>query len=459
MKTKHDILDAYSQFFGEHDTVLINEAITSPSGESTPGISIFLTRRRAPDSLIYMGFHFPTEHNDILLQGGNGGLGSALQTNHIASVTAQGYALVNCNLGTSRGRCYGYKRPVVLEDFGHVAVYETHRIANALYEFIYGKKPNFTYYWSGSTGGQMGMSMVIRHPECFDGVVVGAPANNRLAIHNYFIWVYQKLRAKDGYATPLFSLEECEQIHRVAIDFHKARGRMLEGAPDTIAYPVTEEEEINEFLDAVAKALPLSQEQKTALYDVYQGPRNENTGERFYRGLPIGSEFYPHGLYPSVSSEAMLSYQFIQLWTLGDKFDPMTYDFGDDYEKCISLLSADLDAKNPDITAFLSRGAKLLMFAGTTDAIVPYGGTLDYVKAVRECVDEQYLENFSFFVFPTIDHAAAAGNTSVVTCREDGGSVLDALRAWVEEGKRPEVLYVNAKTEQKETVQLKVYRS
>ena len=99
-------------------------------------------------------------------------------------------------------------------------------------------------------------------------------------------------------------------------DFHKARGRMLEQSPDTIAYPVTEEEEINEFLDAVAEAMPLSDEQKTALYDVYQGPRNENTGERFYRGLPIGSEFHPHGLYPSVSSEAMLSYQFIQLCSL-----------------------------------------------------------------------------------------------------------------------------------------------
>jgi feruloyl esterase len=234
---------------------------------------------------------------------------------------------------------------------------------------------------------------------------------------------------------------------------------MLEQSPDTIAYPVTEEEEINEFLDAVAEAMPLSDDQKTALYDVYQGPRNENTGERFYRGLPIGSEFHTHGLYPSVSSEAMLSYQFIQLWTLGDKFDPMTYDFGDDYEKCVSLLSADLDAKDPDITAYLSRGGKLLMYAGTTDAVVPYGGTLDYVKAVRECVDEKYLDNFTFFVCPTIDHPIASGSPSLITCREDGGSVLDAIRAWVEEGKRPEVLYVNAKTEQKETVQLKVYRS
>ena len=459
MKTKVDILSSFSDFFSENDTVLIDEEIKNDAGECTEGIAIRLTKRRNPDSLIYMGFFFPKEHNGILLQGGNGGMGAALLTSNTPAYTAAGNALISCNLGTSRGNVSGYNNVSIQEDFGHVAVYEAHRIGNLLYEFIYGKKPSYTYYWSGSTGGQMGMSMVLRHPECFDGIIVGAPANNRLGVHNYFIWVYQKLRGKDPYHLPLFTKEECQKIHQVAIDFHRAKNRMIEQLPDTIAYPVTEEDEINEFLSAVYQALPLNEAQKTALYDVYQGPRNENTGERFYRGLPIGSEFHPHGLYPSLSSEAMLSYQFIQLWSLGHDFNPLTYDFGDDYENNLALLSKNLDAKDPDISAYLSRGGKLMMFAGTTDAVVPYGGTIDYVRAVRETVAEEHLNNFAFFIFPTIDHGAAAAQPAVVTCREDGGTVLEAMRAWVEKGEKPTELYVNAVCESGEKVKVRVKNS
>ena len=459
MKTKIDILNSYSNFFSENDTVLIEEEIKNDMGERVDGIAIRLTKRRNPDSLIYMAFSFPKESAGILLQGGNGGLGAALLTAAAPTYAAKGYALIACNLGTSRGPISGYNNVSVQEDFGHIAVYEAHRIGNALYEFIYGKKPNYTYYWSGSTGGQMGMSMVLRHPECFDGVIVGAPANNRLGVHNYFIWVYQKLRERNGFHRPLFTKEECEKIHRIAIEFHRARNRMIKELPDTIAYPVTEESEINEFLAELNEQLPLSEAQKRALYDVYQGPRNENTGERFYRGLPIGSEFYPHGLYPSLSSEAMLSYTFVQLWTLGSAFNPLTYDFGDDYEKNLALLSENLDAKDPDITAYLSRGGKLLMFAGTTDAVVPYGGTLDYVEEVRRTVEHKYLNNFAFFIFPTIDHAAAAAHTSVVSQREDGGSVLDVMRAWVENGEKPTQLFVNATREDGEKVKICVHNS
>ena len=458
MKTKLDILNAYSQFFGEYDTVLIDEVIGN--GETQmEGISVYLTRRRNPDSLIYMGFFFPKNHNGILVQGGNGGLGAKLNSDAAPTYTSQGYAIMLSNLGTSRGNVYGYNNLTVQEDFGHIAVYETHRIGKALYEFVYETSPKYIYYWSGSTGGQMGMSMILRHPECFDGVILGAPANNRLAVHNYFIWVYQRLRQRYGYHLPLFTKEECEKIHRIAIDFHKARGRMLAEDADTIAYPVSEESEIDDFLAEVARRLPLTDEQKQALYDVYQGPRNENTGERFYRGMPIGSEFYPHGLYPSLSSEAMLSYIFIQLWTLGHDFDPITYDFGDDYENNLSLLSENLDAKSPDITSFLSRGGKLMMFAGTADAVVPYGGTLDYVKEVRETVGEELSKNFTFFIFPTVGHETAGGRPNLVTPYENSGCVLDTMRAWVEEGKTPEMLYVNATTENGNTIKIKVFPS
>ena len=452
MKTKIDISNYISKIVGPYDTIELMDNITDDDGNIVEGISIRVARRRKPNSLIYIGFYFPNEHNGVLLQGGNGGLASGLPNTVTARFTSEGYAFMNCNLGTSHGELSGYNNPTLWEDFGHVAIYETHRIGLELYSFIYGKSPEYTYYWSGSTGGQMGMSMLLRHPECFDGAIMGAPANNRVSLHTYFVWIHQKLREIGEYHRPLFNKADCEAIHRIAIEFHKARGRMLADAPDTIAFPVTEEHEIDEFLLEVAKALPLTDAQKQALYDVYQGPVNPNTGKRFYRGYPIGSEFEPFGLYNASTSEKALAHKFISLWALGHDFNPYTFDFGRDYEKSMELLSENLDASSPDITAFLSRGGKLLMLAGTNDCVVPYGGTVDYVKEVRATVPEEYLENFKFFVLPTRNHCVANGNTSIVTYHEEEGSLLDAMRDWVEHGKCPEMLFTHAITEEKAVI-------
>ena len=49
MKTKVDILASYSQFFGEYDTVVIDEIIENDETR-VDGISIRLTRRRNPRS-------------------------------------------------------------------------------------------------------------------------------------------------------------------------------------------------------------------------------------------------------------------------------------------------------------------------------------------------------------------------------------------------------------------------
>ena len=57
MKTKLDILNAYSQFFGEYDTVLIDEVIGN--GETQmEGISVYLTRRNYTQFPLYINILF-----------------------------------------------------------------------------------------------------------------------------------------------------------------------------------------------------------------------------------------------------------------------------------------------------------------------------------------------------------------------------------------------------------------
>ena len=447
MKTKLDILSQISSLIGEKDTVEIADSIQCSESEVTlEGIAVYLSHRRLPTSLVRMIFFFPKNHNGTFVLVGNGGLGSGLNYQRAHSLAEMGYAVVHTDTGSSRGLPSLYNNRDAIEDFGHRAVFSAYEIGQRFYRAIYEKAPDYSYYWGGSTGGQMGMSLVLRHPECFDGVIVGAPANPRLGVHLFFIWTYQKLRTKDPYHLPLFTREECEAVHRVAIDFHRERGLMLPDDSNTIGYPVTDEADIDAFLDAVYKALPLSDEQKSALYDVYHGPRNEKTGEKIHAGLPIGTEFHHFGLYDSCATEVMLSHQWLFHFIYGDNHDPLAFDFDRDYRHVVDLLAEPLNACDPDISAYLGRGGKLLMFAGTADSVVPYKGTLDYVDAVRRTVNPELLGNFTFYIAPTCWHNIASGPVSLIH-RRDGGSVLDVMRAWVEQGKTPAELIVNTKHE------------
>ena len=442
MKTKNEILMELPHLIGPKDTVEIDECIRSTeTGEKIEGIVVHLSYRRKPTSLIRMVFYFPKNHNGVFVLAGNGGLGSALHYEGPFKLAKAGNAAVHTDIGTSRGWPSLYNNPDAIEDFGHIATYSAYEIGQRFYKAIYEEKPAYSYYWGGSTGGQMGMSMVLRHPECFDGVIVGAPANPRLGVHLYFLWTYQKLRTKDPYHLPLFTRDECKTVHRVAIDFHKARGRMLPDDENTIAYPVTEREQIDEFLAAVYDAMPLTDEQKQALYDVYHGPRNEKTGEPIHRGLPIGTEFIPFGLYDSCATEVMMSYQWIFNFLYGDKHDPCAFDFDKNYREVVDAFAEMLNACDPDITPYLKRGGKLIMFTGTADSVVPYAGTLDYVNAVRGTVDAELLDGFTFYVMPTGHHYFAPGPVERMHT-PDGQSILSVLRAWVEEGKSPSELIV-----------------
>ncbi len=437
MKTKLDILAEFSSLVGEKDTVEIHECIRSTEAdEQMEGIAVHISHRRLPNSLIRMVFYFPKNHNGVFVLVGNGGLGSSLNYQRVYSLAQMGYAVVHTDTGTSRGLPSMYNNPDAIEDFGHIAVFSAYEIGQRFYRATYEKTPEYSYYWGGSTGGQMGMSLVLRHPECFDGVIVGAPANPRLGVHLYFIWTYQKLRTKDPYHLPLFTREECEAIHRVAIDFHQQRGLMLPDDENTIAYPVTDDKDIDAFLSLVNTEIPLTDEQKSALYDVYHGPRNGRTGEPIHAGLPIGTEFHRFGLYDSCATEVMLSHQWLFHFLYGDSHNPLTFDFDKDYRHVVDMLSEPLNACDPDISTYLLRGGKLIMFAGTADSVVPYKGTLDYVEAVRNTVAPELLKNFTFYILPTCWHNIASAPASIVHL-EDGGSMLDVMRAWVEEGKIP----------------------
>ena len=131
------------------------------------------------------------------------------------------------DMGTSGGRERGINNQAVWRDFGWRATHGMAVLGKQLSEICYGKKPEYSYFVGASTGGQQAFSEAQRFPEDFNGIIAGVPANNRVALHTYFLWNHNHLRRPDGKV--MFTDKEIQNITHLAVSFFQNRKDGAEG--------------------------------------------------------------------------------------------------------------------------------------------------------------------------------------------------------------------------------------
>jgi hypothetical protein len=103
-------------------------------------------------------------------------------------------ALVNANMGYATGTHDGgqpaYQDPSFaflsngqvnepsLNDMSYRAIHQQALKTRALVDLYYGKAPRYSYYDGHSQGGRQGLQMAQKHPELYDGFLIGQPAIN-----------------------------------------------------------------------------------------------------------------------------------------------------------------------------------------------------------------------------------------------------------------------------------------
>jgi feruloyl esterase len=103
-------------------------------------------------------------------------------------------------------------------------------------------------------------------------------------------------------------------------------------------------------------------------------------------------------------------------------------------------LSSEIDATNPDLSAFHARGGRLLIWYGLSDGCVTYKRTANYLDTVTQKLGKPATQEFiRFFTAPGIGHRQRGPGANQV-------NLVEALENWVEKGKAPEQL-VAAKTD------------
>ena len=90
---------------------------------------------------------------------------------------------------------------------------------------------------------------------------------------------------------------------------------------------------------------------------------------------------------------------------------------------------------NPDLTAFRDRGGKAIVWHGWADQLISAEGTVDYYTRVQQRMGgaKKTSEFIRLFMAPGVGHCGGGAGPAPT-------GQLEALLAWVEEGKAPETL-------------------
>ena len=400
-------------------------------------------------SQIHVLIYLPEKEqwNGKFLGTGNGGFAGELAEGALKNGVCRGYASANTDLRTPKDVDDDIGNEEVWKDFGYRATHIMTVEGKRLAEYFYGRKPEYTYFLGGSTGGQQAFSETEKYPEDYDGIIALSPAMDRVRLHSFFVYNWQQIHGRENAA---FTPEVCRKWKECLV---KEYGEQCGNAQGDVflTYPgrIQENPLDNPNLQEAAHRL-FTDGQMEALRAIYEGSVDTVTGERIIAPFLPGTEAEGLSLV-DYSNREKFAHDFFYLyrWIWGKDFDFMKFDFHKNLKDAEEKLGPILDATDPDLEVFRKRGGKLLVIGGSSDAIIPYTGFLDFYRKVMEKQEslEQTREFFRFFLMPGFGHTFWGSGVQDIGIigisaipKEKERDILCAMEAWVEKGEAPDRL-------------------
>jgi feruloyl esterase len=365
-----------------------------------------------------------------------------------ANALRHGFVMASNNTGhdaeSEPGASFGISYQKVV-DYAFRGVHMTAQAAKRI-AYRYYERPVAYSYWDGcSTGGRQALISAQRFPQDFDGIIAGAPVLNFVDTTILGLWA---LKALDE--APM-SREKL----KVVADAVYAKCDKLDGLADGIIDdprrcdfdPTKDVAQCPSGQDGGACITPA---QAGALKKVYGGVMAQ--GKPYFPGVPIGIEkegtpsFGPptpvtgwdRWLIANPPAKPLqLAFpetfmRFIGFGKVDPNWDWKSFDFDKDPARTEAARKL-INATDPDLSAFRSRGGKLLMYFGWADpALTPYMAVDYYEKALAKNGPETR-DFFRFFTVPGMFHCRGGVGP-------DRFDALTPLINWVENGAAPQSL-------------------
>jgi feruloyl esterase len=417
-----------------------------------PFCEVVATVSPVPGSNIRVVVRMPDSWNGKLL--GSGGGGWAGNTNLIAPAPGMppgatpglvaGYAVAQTNSGHDVSNVWDTNwstNPEAVTDFSYRAIHVMTDVAKAVIATYYGRAQQRAYFEGCSTGGRQALMEVQRYPNDYQGVIAGAP------VYTLTVQTMSVVRSQTFGSTEPFTNAQLAKLSTAALAACDGRDGLVDGIitdPRTCQFdPATLQcgrggEEGDENC--------LSPKQVKTLRTVYAGVKNA-AGETVAYPLLRGSEgswtrFIPAGKTPTQddfnSGAAGAGLGGLRPLLFNDaSFNLQTFNIDKDYRAVRdSAFAADYEAKNPDISAFVNAGGKLLLWHGMLDPGPSPLATLEYFDQVKKVTGPKVksLESGArLFVAPGVYHCRGGPGA-------DQMDLVAAIDNWVERDQPPTTL-------------------
>lgn len=430
----------------------------TPPGSSTAitGLPAFcLVKGQATpssDSLVNFELWVPSAEawNGKLVTTGNGGYSPNLNYGDMAYAMRQGYAAMGGDTGHQSSdpnqMFWGVGHPEKIVDWGTRSIHAITVPGKQVLAELTGKAASRAYFYGCSTGGHQGYAELQHYPEDFDGVIAGAPGNNRVRLNVEFLHRFLSNRNPGDNTTLILPAAKAALITTSAVAACDTLDGVADGVMTDPRACTSDRFNVASLqCTGVETATCLTAAQLAVAQKIYAGPKNPRTGEQLYPGLVVGTEAGWPGYWGS--SEPVRA-DFWRLWSFENpRWDWWTFDYDRDVAFTDAKIGWMVDQTNPDLSAFKARGGKAIVYQGWQDPVVNAADTIAYFDQVKALQGSQAEVDkfFRLFMVPGMGHCS--GGTGATNFGNQGGpspvvdashDLLKALDQWVEQGVAPD---------------------
>jgi len=334
-----------------------------------------------------------------------------------------------------------------LTNFAYAQMKKTHDVALVLMRRRYGSAPRHTYYFGTSQGGREAFMVAQRFPQDYDGILVQVPVFPQL---NWLV------------LDPLFRIRQqagpgCIPPAKVGLIGHEVLRQCdeLDGIADGL---VSNNTACNKRFDPIASPNAwskvrckggadtgnncFSDDQIKSIKEIYAPlklPFPLYGGWDSYPGWTTGGESAMNWKTLRAKPGEASNVPWLNTVIASDPSPtPLTINI-EEYKNRIQDLSALLDAQNPDLSAFRSRGGKLIWKVNSADYTANPRWSYDYYDKIVSTMGQSAVNSFlRFYVAIGISHDRNAGKNPVTNEPVPNyGDFISLIDDWVEKGKIP----------------------
>jgi feruloyl esterase len=322
-----------------------------------------------------------------------------------------------------------------IRNFAHVGIHEMTTTGKALTEAMYGVPPRRSYFNGCSTGGRQGLMEAQRYPQDYDGIAAAAPAINWTNLLMQSFWGSMLMQAASN------PIAACKLTAATSAAIAACDG--IDGVKDgVIEDPKRCTYDPKSLVGTSAgECGAITQADADIIRKLWDGPRREDGGPLWYgpaRGTDLNALAASRGT-PLRPQAFGFSVDWLRYFITQDpQFDwttvtPQAYQ--QLWDRSAEQYGLVIGTDNPDLTGFRDRGGRAIVWHGWADQLITAEGTIDYYKRVQERMGgaQRTSEFVRLFLAPGVAHCAGGPGPAPT-------GVLDAVIAWVEDGKAPETL-------------------